>query len=158
MCGSPVSPHPPQARESRWRRGRSRRSVNPLPGAAPRLGRVGLLLGITLLLTPPSGHVVGDRRHTADPGPPSIVLVLTDDQRWDTLWAMPTVLSELVGTGITFTNGFVVNPICCPSRASILTGKYSHSTGVYRDVQPHGGFSTFAKRGEHRSTIATWLH
>ncbi len=90
--------------------------------------------------------------------PPNIVLVLTDDQRWDTLWAMPTVRSELIEKGVTFTNGFVVNPICCSSRASILTGSYSHSTDVYRDRPPHGGFSTFTKRGEDRSTVATWLH
>ncbi len=101
------------------------------------------------------------RRGSADPttnAPPSIVLVLSDDQRWDTLWAMPTVESELVGKGVEFTNGFVVNPICCPTRASILTGGYSHSTGVYRDLPPHGGFDTFTGRRDDRSTIATWLH
>lgn len=101
--------------------------------------------------------VPNDGSDVPDLGPPSIVLILTDDQRWDTLWAMPTVRSELVGRGVTFTDGFVVNAICCPSRASILTGRYSHSTDVYRDVPPHGGFSTFAERGEDRSTIATWL-
>ncbi len=84
---------------------------------------------------------------------PSIVLILTDDQRWDTLWAMPVVQSELVAKGINFTNGFVVNSLCCPSRASILTGQYSHSTGVYRNAPPHGGFESFADK----STIATWL-
>src|SRR5512133_4275066 len=62
---------------------------------------------------------------------PNIVVVLTDDQRWDTLSAMPTVEQELVAHGVTFTNSFVVNSLCCPSRASLLTGQYSHSTGVY---------------------------
>ena len=84
---------------------------------------------------------------------PNIVLVVTDDQRWDTLWAMPTVQRELVGKGVTFTNAFVVNPLCCPSRASILTGRYSHSTGVYTNVPPHGGFASF----RDGSTVATWL-
>jgi arylsulfatase A-like enzyme len=85
---------------------------------------------------------------------PDVVLILTDDQRADTLWAMPKVRSTLVDQGITFPNGFVVNPLCCPSRASILTGNYSHTTGVYRNSQPHGGFSSF----DDRSTLATWLH
>jgi arylsulfatase A-like enzyme len=88
--------------------------------------------------------------------PPNIVLILTDDQRWDTLWAMPTVSSELVAKGISFENGYVSNPLCCPSRASILTGQYSHSNGVYtnQNGQPYGGFRAF----DDRSTIATWLH
>lgn len=38
---------------------------------------------------------------------PNIVLILTDDQRFDTLWAMPTVQRELVGRGVRFTNGYV---------------------------------------------------
>jgi N-acetylglucosamine-6-sulfatase len=85
---------------------------------------------------------------------PDIVLILTDDQRFDTLWAMPTVQSELVAKGIEFTNGFVSNPVCCPSRSSILTGKYSHSTGVYTNqAGQHGGFPAF----HDRSTVATWL-
>jgi arylsulfatase A-like enzyme len=83
------------------------------------------------------------------------VLILTDDQRSDTLWAMPTVQRELADRGITFANGYVSNPLCCPSRASILTGQYSHSTGVYtnRGQEPFGGFRAF----DDGSTVATWL-
>ena len=86
---------------------------------------------------------------------PDIVLILTDDQRFDTLWAMPTVQSELVAKGVEFTNGYVSNPVCCPSRSSILTGKYSHSTGVNTNhpKQPFGGFPAF----HDTSTVATWL-
>jgi N-acetylglucosamine-6-sulfatase len=84
---------------------------------------------------------------------PSVVLVLTDDQRWDTLSAMPNVRRELVGRGVTFSNGFVVNSLCCPSRASILTGLYSHSTGVYLNTGRYGGFAAF----RDASTVATWL-
>jgi arylsulfatase A-like enzyme len=140
--------------------------AGPRPRAARQDGRVGLFILLTLLLFVP-GCVWADGQSGPgtpdvsggghDPDRPNVVLILTDDQRWDTMWAMPTVLSEIAGEGITFTNGFVVNPICCPSRASILTGRYSHSTGVYRDVPPHGGFSTFLRRAGERSTIATWL-
>ncbi|MGH3040222.1 MAG: sulfatase family protein [Gaiellaceae bacterium] len=83
----------------------------------------------------------------------NVVLIVTDDQRWDTLAAMPTVQSELVGKGTTFPEAFVVNPLCCPSRASIFTGRWSHSTGVWGVSGAHGGFHTF----DDRSTIATWL-
>jgi arylsulfatase A-like enzyme len=84
---------------------------------------------------------------------PNIVLILSDDQRWDTLWAMRTVEEAIAADGVTFTNSFVVNPLCCPSRASILTGKYSHSTGVYLNDGPDGGFTAF----DDAVTIATVL-
>ncbi len=85
--------------------------------------------------------------------PPNIVLIVTDDQRWDTLWAMPTVQSELIGHGIRFRKGFVVNSFCCPSRATILTGLYSHGTGVYRNGMEPFGYQDF----DESSTVATWL-
>src|SRR5436190_1532459 len=88
---------------------------------------------------------------------PNIVLILTDDQRWDEL-SMPGVQSALMDKGVTFSNGFVVDPLCCPSRATILTGKYSHGTDIYSNIPPHGGFATFTNDGEDQSTIATWLN
>jgi hypothetical protein len=93
-----------------------------------------------------------------EPTLPNIVMILTDDQTAEELnaTAMPTVSAELVGKGVTFPHGFVVNPLCCPSRTTILTGKYSHGTDVYDNDPPHGGFSTFGSQDQ--STIATWLH
>lgn len=85
---------------------------------------------------------------------PNVVLIVTDDQRWDTLADMPAVQSELIGRGVNFENGFVTNPKCCPSRASILTGAYSHTTRVYQNGGVLGGFAAFADD----STLATWLH
>jgi N-acetylglucosamine-6-sulfatase len=84
---------------------------------------------------------------------PDIVVIVTDDQRWDTLGGMPIVQRELMDRGVTFTNAFASNPLCCPSRASILTGNYSHSTGVYRQRPPFGAFPWF----RDDSTLATWL-
>lgn len=94
------------------------------------------------------------RADTAAAPRPNIVVILSDDQRWDTLWGMPTVEEALASNGVTFANSFVVNPLCCPSRASILTGRHSHSTGVYLNRPPHGGFASF----DDRHTIATVLH
>jgi N-acetylglucosamine-6-sulfatase len=84
---------------------------------------------------------------------PSILLIVTDDQRWDTLWAMPEVRRLLVGRGVTFTEAFTTSSLCCPSRASILTGAYPHTTGVYRQGSLYGGFRSF----EDDTTIATVL-
>lgn len=98
----------------------------------------------------PTGRVV----RPGAPGKPNILVILTDDQRWDSLGLMPNVQRDLVAKGVNFANTFVVNSLCCPSRASILTGKYSHGTGVYSIGGTYGGFGNF-KDG---STVATWLH
>jgi arylsulfatase A-like enzyme len=84
---------------------------------------------------------------------PNILLILVDDQRAGTLWAMPNVTKYLVDQGVNFTHGYVVNPDCCPSRTTILTGLYSHGTGIYNNRPPDGGFAGF----HDSSTIATWL-
>jgi N-acetylglucosamine-6-sulfatase len=84
---------------------------------------------------------------------PSILLIVTDDQRWDTLWSMPQVQRLLVDRGVSFSNSFVSSPLCCPSRASILTGAYPHTTGVYTQGLPNGGFPRF----NDTTTIATEL-
>src|SRR5439155_4770888 len=105
----------------------------------------------------PGKAALSPTRPSAASGP-SIVLILTDDQRFDTLWAMPTVQREIVRDGVEFRNAYVVNPLCCPSRTTILTGKYSHSTGVYRNFAPFGAFDTFHDSGAESSTVATWLH
>src|SRR5204862_493553 len=89
---------------------------------------------------------------------PNFVVIMTDDQRPETLAKMPQTKKLLTDKGIDFTNSFVVNPECCPSRAATLTGEYSHNTGVYRDQPPHGGVATFVKNHDERSTIATWLN
>ena len=96
-----------------------------------------------------------DGSATSDPFvvQPNIMVILTDDQRWDSLSLMPTVESELVGNGLTFTNAFVENPLCCPSRTSFLTGLDSHSTGIYANDAPYGGFSMF----DDQTTVATAL-
>ena len=66
----------------------------------------------------------------------------------DTLAYMPTVQRGLVGKGVKFRNAFAVNPLCCPSRASILTGLYSHSNRglLGRDSGEYGGMRVFDDR------------
>ena len=96
---------------------------------------------------------------TAAKARPSFVVIVTDDQRSDTVTPvlMPNVYSKIVANGITFSNAFVSNPLCCPSRASILTGNFSHTTGVFGNSGAFGGFDAFTSRGNDESTIATDL-
>ena len=112
-----------------------------------------IALGALLVLLPAGAN--GRAEAAAAPErPPDIVLIVTDDQRFDSLWAMPVLSERLEARGVTFPDAFVVNPLCCPSRASILTGNYSHTTLVYRQVPPFGRFEWF----DDGSTLATWLH
>jgi arylsulfatase A-like enzyme len=63
---------------------------------------------------------------------PNIVLVVTDDQTMQMLneKTMPETLRLLGRGGTTFTNAIATTPLCCPSRASMLTGQYGHNNGV----------------------------
>jgi arylsulfatase A-like enzyme len=90
-------------------------------------------------------------------GPPNIVFVLTDDLASNLLSYMPHVLA-MERTGETFSNYFVTDSLCCPSRASILTGQFPHDTHVFDNSQPEGGFTVFHERHEERQTFATALH
>lgn len=75
-----------------------------------------------------------------DESKPNIVLFLTDDQRWDTLWAMPILQEKLLKKGINYTNAFVTTPLCCPSRASLISGGfYPHDVGILTNELPNGG-------------------
>ncbi|MFL5766863.1 MAG: sulfatase-like hydrolase/transferase [Actinomycetota bacterium] len=101
-------------------------------------------------VTTPGGTATSASAFTVQP---NIVLIATDDQRFDEL-SMPTVQSELIGKGVSFSNGFVVNSMGSPSRVTLLTGKYSHSTGIYDNSK---SATAFRDNGGDKSTLATWL-
>ncbi|MEV6600969.1 sulfatase [Actinoplanes sp. NPDC051346] len=87
---------------------------------------------------------------------PNIVFVLTDDLSMNLLPFMPH-LRDLQRRGTTFTEYTVSNSLCCPSRASLLTGKFPHGTGIFTNGGVDGGFVHFHRRGHERSTFATDL-
>lgn len=66
---------------------------------------------------------------------PNIVMFLTDDQDsvLDGMSPMRNVKQFIANHGVTFSNAFVASPICCPSRASILTGQYPHNHHTYNN-------------------------
>ena len=89
---------------------------------------------------------------------PNVLLIVTDDQPWDTLpittgvAAMPWLEARLrdpADRWVRFSNAFVNVPLCCPSRASILTGRYARHTGVESNVD--------GADLDESATLATWL-
>jgi arylsulfatase A-like enzyme len=61
---------------------------------------------------------------------PNIVVLLTDDQRADSLAGMPRV-SQLAAQGVRFHAAFVPSPVCAPSRAALLTGRLPSALGIH---------------------------
>ena len=84
-------------------------------------------------------------------GVPNVVLIVADDMRADSLWVMSS-LGTLAERGVTFSRAFVTTPVCCPSRASIMTGLYARHHGALTNNPPLGGIEKF----DERSTLATW--
>src|SRR5215203_4225906 len=71
--------------------------------------------------------------------------------------AMPYTHALIAGRGVTFNRYYVPYPLCCPSRTSLLTGRYSHNNNVRGNVPPNGGFTGFKARQAYSHNLATWL-
>ena len=113
----------------------------------------------------------GKTRNTLLPAgeQPNFVVIQTDDQTIDSLYAtftppggepiqvMPYTLSLLAEKGVTLSRYYVSYPLCCPSRVSLLTGRYAHNHNVRGNVQPNGGYFGFSYRGANTHNLATWL-
>lgn len=67
---------------------------------------------------------------------PNFLIIVTDDQRYDTMEYMPNTQELIFDQGVTFSKGYITTPFCCPSRASILTGMYAHNHGVQVNEDP----------------------
>jgi arylsulfatase A-like enzyme len=132
-----------------------------------------LVLLCALILSVAGAHAVEIEEAPLDPNEeaPSFVVVQTDDQTLDELYAaysaypgapetraMPNTLELIAKKGMTFNRYYVSYPLCCPSRVSLLTGRYAHNSGVKGNVQPNGGYYGFSFRAANEHNIATWLH
>ena len=92
----------------------------------------------------------------ADQHPPNVLVITTDDQTLESMRVMDNVNSLIGDQGARFQNSFVNYSLCCPSRATFLTGQYSHNHGVLDNKAPTGGFTRFeALHGDNN--LAIWL-
>jgi N-acetylglucosamine-6-sulfatase len=91
---------------------------------------------------------------------PNIVFILADDMRKDDLRYMPKTRSVLQDKGMSFSNAFVSNALCCPSRATIMRGQYAHNTKVWTNANvggPDAGGQAYRNKGHERDNVATRL-
>ena len=102
-----------------------------------------LAVAVGGLVPVPSGPAVAAATTTS--GQPDIIVILTDDQRAGTEQAMPFTWSYFSTQGVHYPDAQVPTNLCCPARASFLTGEYAHTTGVWENNGPNGGFNAFKK-------------
>ena len=109
---------------------------------------LGLAAATAVTLLPP--HAA--QGQSPDPRP-NIVVILTDDQTVAELSGMQNTLGLIGGQGVRFRRSYVSYPVCCPSRATYLTGQYAHNHHVMGLYPPTGGYGRFDKR----NALPVWL-
>jgi N-acetylglucosamine-6-sulfatase len=90
------------------------------------------------------------------PEAPNVLVIETDDQTVESMRVMQKTSALIGSQGATFTNSFVNFSLCCPSRATFLTGQYAHNHGVWNNQPPNGGFQRFESLHAN-DNLAVWL-
>jgi N-acetylglucosamine-6-sulfatase len=89
----------------------------------------------------------------AKDGRPNILVVMTDDQALTDVAKMPNVRRLLAAQGTTFADAVDSFPLCCPSRATFITGQNAHNHGVAGNFYPYGWYGM-----KHRENVLpVWL-
>jgi N-acetylglucosamine-6-sulfatase len=122
-------------------------------------GRRNFALGLTLAAAAALAVAPGGDPDAAGAGErgaqtrPNIVLVTTDDQTSGQVTAatMPRTLELLGAGGTTFSNAIATTPLCCPSRASLISGQYGHNNGVLSNRDGYKGLVG------KRNVLPMWL-
>lgn len=110
-------------------------------------------VALALALTAAPGATSANAQHPKLVTRPNIILITTDDQSLTDLSRMQHVVARLGSRGTTFTHAYSPYPLCCPARATILTGQYAHNHHVLGNAPPYGGFTAF----DDSNTLPLWL-
>lgn len=73
-----------------------------------------------------------------EPVRPNILMVMTDQQRWDAMgcvsdWLATPHIDSIARSGMRFSDAYTNSPVCIPARVSLATGRYPHNTGVWEN-------------------------
>src|SRR5918997_354704 len=95
------------------------------------------VFGVIVTLALVAGLAPAPRGEAQAPQPrPNIVLVMSDDQTVESMRVMANVNALLAREGATFANSFASFPLCCPSRATYLSGQYGHNHTIMGNMPP----------------------
>jgi N-acetylglucosamine-6-sulfatase len=125
-----------------------------LPRPRLRHARSALAATVALLALAAGALVAGEARGA--PAQPNVVFILTDDMTTSELAGMPNVQSLIAAQGTTFNEAYISFPLCCPSRATMLSGLYMHNHGVRGNFPPNGSWLKF--RSRESNDLPVWLH
>lgn len=106
-----------------------------------------IVMGASLYITKGVSNAETDNR-------PNVIVIFTDDMRTDDLKFMPQTRKLIGQQGATFNRFYSNNPLCCPFRASVLDGRYTHNNNVLSNNPAYGGG---VKRFNETKTIAPHL-
>jgi arylsulfatase A-like enzyme len=112
---------------------------------------LGLLLGIVL-------SACGAQR---DDSRPNLLIIVSDDQRYDTMQFMPKTQELIFDQGVTFSHAYITTPLCCPSRSSIFTGMYAHNHGVLENsmkLNMETFINTLHENGYYTGLVGKYLN
>ena len=84
---------------------------------------------------------------------PNILVIMTDDMAATDVARMPNVKRLLAAQGTTFANAIDSFPLCCPARATFITGQYAHNHGVAGNFHPYGWYGMKGRA----NTLPSWL-
>src|SRR5690242_2612679 len=117
------------------------------------LASVLLTLGVTLAMALDSSGGEAKAAPAQQAVRPNVLVLETDDQTLAEMEVLPNVRRLIGDVGVTFDNNFDSFSLCCPSRATFLTGQYSHNNGVRGNALPDGGYQKL----DHTNTLPVWL-
>ena len=117
------------------------------------------LIAVTVLLAP-FIPISSSLSYPSDSKPPNILFFLTDDQDTELGGLEPLSKARrwIAEHGVTFENSFATVPLCCPSRASILTGLYQQNTQVFNNTLEGNCYGSEWKDTLEKNTFATALN
>ena len=118
-------------------------------GRAGRLALATLIGGLVIGAAPGAPASTGG----GTAGRPNILVVMADDMAASDLKLMPNVQKLLVDKGTTFTQAIDSFPLCCPARATFITGQYAHNHGVAGNFYPYGWYGM----EDRANTLPSWL-
>ena len=136
----------PPPRERR----RDRRRGTHVPRRGPLRARV-----VRGSRSPPSRWALPagvGRRHAQRPAP-NVVVIMTDDQTAASLGPDAPGAALLADEGTRFEQAIASFPLCCPARATNLTGQYAHNHGVLHNGRPVRRLSAL----DHTNSLPVWL-
>ncbi len=128
----------------------------PLPRPRPPHARAWATLAASVVLLSIVVAALAARDAQGAPDQKNVVFILTDDMTTSELSAMPNVQSLIAAQGTSFNEAYISFPLCCPSRATMMSGLYMHNHGVHGNFPPNGSWLRYIP---HESNdLAVWMH